>query len=301
MNYRFVRILQKDIVTDPKQWKDAGPGKFIKLSNKAKNTYSVLSVIAFSNAGNAEGKFVKKCVKLGKGWFWTSHTILQQLTGHCQKTVQRAIKELEVEGFIGYYPSKRPGQQCFFKIKRIEYNNNRDDAQDSRKKGKYVHDKKPPSRKYVEREEPDLPDIDEIKRLNSPNIVSEEKYETPDMPGNHEEPDLPPLYDEEANKEPGSPGSNNSEIQVEQEAHKPVELQIPYKEGVLFQSGENTHNEEGYLIDQNGEWVIDLPFILAERMMQSEGEEAALKLVAEKNIENHLVPEYRDKLAKLIN
>jgi hypothetical protein len=70
---RFIQVLQKDIVTKPEQWKNAGPGKFIKLSNKAKNVYSVLSVIAFSAAGNAEGKFASKVGRLGKGWFWTSH------------------------------------------------------------------------------------------------------------------------------------------------------------------------------------------------------------------------------------
>jgi hypothetical protein len=133
---RFIRVLQKDIVTKPEQWKDAGPGRFIKLSNKAKNVYSVLSVIAFSTAGNAKGKIAKNVGKLREGWFWTSHSILQQLTGSCQKTVQRAIKELEVAGFIGYHPAKKNGHQCFFKITRIGYNGNPDFASDGHSKAK---------------------------------------------------------------------------------------------------------------------------------------------------------------------
>jgi hypothetical protein len=114
--------MQDDIVTKPENWVDALPNKFIKLSNRAKNAYCVLSVIAFSVAGNAKDKVVNGGEKLGKGWFWTSHAIIQQLTGANQKTVQRAIKELQDAGFIGYHPAKKQGHQCFFKIKRVKYN-----------------------------------------------------------------------------------------------------------------------------------------------------------------------------------
>jgi hypothetical protein len=135
---RFIRVLQKDIVTDPEKWKDAGPGKFMKLPDRAKRVYCVLSVIAFSAAGNAEGKFARNVGKLGKGWFWTSHAILQQLTGNCQKTVQRAIKELKEAGFIGYHPAKKNGHKCFFKIKRIQYNTKQEDIPRTRLNPKTV-------------------------------------------------------------------------------------------------------------------------------------------------------------------
>jgi hypothetical protein len=122
MDTRFIRVLQKDIVTKPEQWKDSKPGKFIKLSNRAKNVYCVLSVIAYSSAGNAKGTPLKNNHKLGEHWFWTSHRLLQQLTESSQKTVQRGIKELVESGLIEYHASKAQGQKCFFKIKRIKYN-----------------------------------------------------------------------------------------------------------------------------------------------------------------------------------
>jgi hypothetical protein len=246
MGSRFIQILQKDIVTNPEEWKHAGPGKFIQLSNKAKNVYSVLSVIAFSAAGNAEGRVVKNFGKLGKGWFWTSHAILQQLTGSCQKTVQRAIKELEDAGFIGYHPAKKNGHQCFFKIKRIYYNGQEDFRVTS------------PRQKSVEDDDP----------------VSPQQYTT------------------ERKKM-----KNKGKMQKRE-----VELDIPYsEEGVLFQRGENTHNDNGSPVDKNGKTVDDFSFGFAEMHMQNGDEEAFLKTVIEFNIENHLVPKYREKLAELKN
>jgi len=246
MGSRFIQILQKDIVTNPEEWKHAGPGKFIQLSNKAKNVYSVLSVIAFSAAGNAEGRVVKGFGKLGKGWFWTSHAILQQLTGSCQKTVQRAIKELEDAGFIGYHPARKNGHQCFFKIKRINYK----DQEDFRVAS--------PRQKSVEGKDPVLPQQYTTKQKDMKNKGEMQKME--------------------------------------------VELEIPYsEEGVLFQRGENTHDDRGFPIDKNGKSADDFGFGFAEMAMQDKGEEAFLKTVIEFNIENHLVPKYREKLEELKN
>jgi len=115
---RFIKILQKDIVTDPTNWKDSEPGAYIKLPNRAKNVYAVLSTIAFGAAGTTGKDF------LGEGWFWASHKKICDLTGHGQKTVQRAIKELDDGGFIEYDPAKSKGQKCYFKIKDIAYNSN---------------------------------------------------------------------------------------------------------------------------------------------------------------------------------
>ena len=122
MDRRFIRILQKDIVTKPEEWRNAGPSKFIKLPDRAKNVYCVLSVIAFSSAGNAKDKWVAKGKKLGKDWFWTYHGLLQQLTGLGQKTVQRGIKELVDAGFIDYHASKAKGHKCCFRLTRVKYN-----------------------------------------------------------------------------------------------------------------------------------------------------------------------------------
>jgi len=122
MDTRFIRVLQKDIVTKPEEWKNGNPGKFIKLPDRAKNVYCVLSVIAYSSAGNAKGTRLNNGHRLGKDWFWTSHRLLQQLTGSSQKTVQRGIKELKEGGFVDYHASKAQGQKCFFKIKRVKYN-----------------------------------------------------------------------------------------------------------------------------------------------------------------------------------
>jgi hypothetical protein len=119
---RFIRILQKDIITKPEKWTESKPGKFIQLSDKAKNVYCVLSVIAYSTAGNAKGESLSNGHKLGKDWFWTSHKIVRQLTGSGQKTVQRGISELKEAGFIEYHPSRSQGKKCYFKIKGIKYN-----------------------------------------------------------------------------------------------------------------------------------------------------------------------------------
>ncbi len=116
----------------------------------------MLSVIAFSAAGNATGKFARNGGKLGNAWYWASHAMLQQLTGSCQKTVQRAIKELNEAGFIGYHPAKKNGHQCFFKIKRIKYNFQQEDTPRS-----------PRSRvkpKPVKEKEPTLPGDEDIDR-----------------------------------------------------------------------------------------------------------------------------------------
>jgi len=121
MDTRFIRILQRDIVTKPEQWANGKPGKFIKLSNRAKNVYCVLSVIAYSSAGNARETTLKNNHTFGKNWFWTSHRLLQQLTGSSQKTVQRGIKELCESGLIEYHASKAQGQKSYFKIKRVKY------------------------------------------------------------------------------------------------------------------------------------------------------------------------------------
>jgi hypothetical protein len=131
MSTRFIRVLQKDIVTTPEEWKNGRPGKFIKLPDRAKKVYCVLSVVAFSSAGNAEGKWVKKGRRLDKDWFWTSHALLQQLTGLCQKTVQRGIRELKEAGLIDYFASKAQGQKCFFRITRLKYNGSNDKANNS--------------------------------------------------------------------------------------------------------------------------------------------------------------------------
>jgi len=180
--------------------------------------------------------------KLRSSWFWTSHALLQQLTGSCQKTVQRGIKELQEEGFIGYHPAKKQGQQCFFKINRIKYNTNQ---------------------KFV-------PDV----RLKSKPV------------------------EKEAPKSPGKPDPK----QNEKKGKRPVKLEIPYKEGVLFQSGKDTHDDKGRLIDKDGgDWITDIDFAMAERIMEKEGEEAFLEQVIKMKIENHLVPEYREKLAKMEN
>jgi hypothetical protein len=305
MGSRFIQVLQKDIVTNPEEWKHAGPGKYILLSDKAKRVYAVLSVIAYSQAGKAKGTIVNGGIKLGVGWFWTSHALLQQLTGSCQKTVQRGIKELHEEGFIGYHPAKKNGHQCFFKIKRIKYNNQ--DVQESRAGTKTSRYKKPPKRNEVESEEPDVPGDDEFEKPDIPNLSIEENFEEPDVPGDDEfeKPDMPHLECEESNGDSGLPDNNASEISEVQKAEtvpeKPVKLFIPYKEGVLFQSGENTHDEEGYLIDKNGDFIPDIDFTRAEQIMQSEGEEAALKIVSKANIENHLVPKYREQCDKLKN
>jgi len=147
MDTRFIRVLQKDIVTNPEQWKDGKPGKFIKLSNRAKNVYCVLSVIAFSSAGNGKGTRLSNGNTLGKDWFWTSHNMLQKLTGSGQKTVQRGIKELTENGLIEYHPSKAQGQKCYFKIKRVTYNTPSDTSskssgsRGSKKKFSYDDDK----------------------------------------------------------------------------------------------------------------------------------------------------------------
>jgi hypothetical protein len=244
---RFIKVLQKDIVTKPEQWKDAGPGRFIKLSNKAKNVYSVLSVIAFSAVGNAKGKFARNGGKLGNAWFWASHAMLQQLTGSCQKTVQRAIKELNEAGFIGYHPAKKNGHQCFFKIKRIKYNFQQEDTPRSRVKPKRVKEKEPT------------------------------------LPG-----------------ESDTPQKEMKEIEKKQK--KPVKLDIPYKEGVLFKRGRDTHDEKtGWPLDKNGKSRAGCEFEDAEEIMENDGEEAFLEYVSKKNIENHLVPEYREKLTNLKN
>jgi len=99
---RFIRIRQKDILTKPEEWKNAKPGKFIELSNRSKNVYCVLSVIAYSSAGNAKGQVLRNGNTLGDEWFWVSHHILQRLTGNSQKTVQRAISELVKSNLIDY-------------------------------------------------------------------------------------------------------------------------------------------------------------------------------------------------------
>lgn len=135
MDTRFIRVLQKDIVSKPEEWKNAKPGKFIKLPNRAKFVYCVLSVIAFSSAGNARGQWVKKGHRLSKDWFWTSHRLLQQLTGLTQKTVQRGISELKEAGFIGYHPSKAQGQKCFFRITRVKYKESFDELKSSESSG----------------------------------------------------------------------------------------------------------------------------------------------------------------------
>jgi hypothetical protein len=243
---RFIRVLQKDIVTNPEQWKDAGPGKFIKLPDRAKKVYCVLSVIAFSTAGNAEGKFARNVGKLGKDWFWTSHAILQQLTGSCQKTVQRAIKELEKAGFIGYHPARKNGHQCFFKIKRISYN-----SQES------------------------YPDT----------------FSRPKSVGNTAS-TLPYKNDAKQNK---TKETDNTQSET-------VELEIPYyNEGELFQKGNNTHDAEGGPIDKNGVMAPRIAFQWAEDYLEEEDEEKCLETVVKWNIENHLTPKYRAKLAKIKN
>jgi hypothetical protein len=256
---RFIRILQRDIVTNPEKWKDSGPGKYIKLSNKAKNVYSVLSIIAFSSAGNAEGRFVKPGGKLGKGWFWASHSILQQLTGSNQKTVQRAIIELRDEGFIEYEAARKAGQQCFFRIKRVEYNVGPDNSPATRATPKTAAKMKK-------------------KPMEIPSGVDMDK------------PDLP-CDDDYADKKPVA--------KTEVQPRGPVERVIPYKEGVLFQSGKDTHDARGELVDRDGNFTTDSPFTHAQQLFEYKGEEAFLKEVLDARIENHLVPEYREKLEKL--
>ena len=246
MGSRFIQVLQKDIVSNPEEWKHAEPGKFIKLSDRAKNVYVVLSVIAYSQAGNATGMFANGGVRLGSGWFWTSHALLQQLTGNCQKTVQRALKELHEEGFIGYHAARKNGHKSFFKIRRISYNNQEDPRVT------------PPRKRSVKNDDQSFP-----KKLNTEHEKTKSKGKM---------------------------------------QKKEVELEIPYsEEGVLFQRGENTHNDKGFAIDKDGKSADSIGFGFAEMSMQDKGEEAFLKTVIEFNIENHLVPKYREKLAKLKN
>ena len=242
---RFIRVLQKDIVTNPEQWKDAGPGKFLKLPDRAKRVYCVLSVIAFSTAGNAEGKFATNVGRLGKGWFWTSHALLQQLTGSCQKTVQRAIKELEEAGFIGYHPAKKNGHQCFFKIMKIGYNGNQDFVSDG-----YLKSKRGKQGK---------------KELSSE-----------------------------------SPASTSDWSQKDISQGKPDKIEmLNEKKEILFQRGKDTHDESGTPLNSKGSDVPLDFFEDAERAFKDCGEMAFLVAVNERKIENHLVPEYREKFETL--
>lgn len=139
---RFIQIRQKDIVTKPEEWKSAQPGTFIKLPNRAKNVYCVLSVISFSSAGNAKGEVLRNGYKLGDGWFWVSHSIIQKLTGSSQKIVQRGITDLVKANMIQYNASKAYGDKSYFKLSKVSYNStgeNRDEyvkAADTRQKDK---------------------------------------------------------------------------------------------------------------------------------------------------------------------
>jgi hypothetical protein len=94
---RFIKIKQKDIVTNPEHWIKSEPGRFLELSNSAKNVYCVLSIISFSMAGSAK---LDNGDILGEGWFWTTNNVLQKLTGLSETQVQKGQRELMEDGFI---------------------------------------------------------------------------------------------------------------------------------------------------------------------------------------------------------
>jgi hypothetical protein len=115
---RFIKIMQSDIVTNPERWTDSEPGRFLELSNSAKNVYCVLSVISFSTAGSAKlgnGK------SLGEGWFWTTNSLLQRLTGLSETQVQKGQRELIEDGFIEDHVDEGSEDKRYLKLTDVGY------------------------------------------------------------------------------------------------------------------------------------------------------------------------------------